>query len=99
MCSDMTHQMLIQRESLVTLGAGVLLLLYVSLYMPPQASPLCEFVYASSGKRLFTLKAGVGLLSCMDSTVFVEVTGLGEGLVSEGAGEGPISSVCPLVNI
>ena len=61
-------------ESLVTLGAGVLLLSHVSFYMALQVSSL--------RKSLFTLRAGEGLLPCMDSTVCVQVTGLGEGLVT-----------------
>ena len=52
---------------------------------------------SSLGKRLFTLRAVVGLLSCMDSTVYVQVIGLGEGLVTGGAGKWLISCVCPLV--
>jgi hypothetical protein len=51
------------------------------------------------GKSLFTLRAGERLLSCMDSPVIVQVTGQGEGLVTGGAGEGPISFVCPLVSL
>ena len=35
----------------------------------------------------------------MDSTVLVQITGMGEGLVTGGAGEGPISCVCHLVPI
>ena len=70
-------------ESLVTLGAGVLLLAQVSFYMFPQVS--------SYGKSLFTLRAEEGLNSCMDSNVCVQATGLGEGLVTGGAGEWLIS--------
>ena len=73
----------------MTLGARVLLLPHVSFYMSPQGF--------SPGKSLFTLRAGEGLFSCMDSTVCVQVTGLGEGLVTGGAGEGLISRVCPLM--
>ena len=51
------------------------------------------------GKSQFTLRAAVGLLSCMDSTVYVQVTGPGEGLVTGGAGEWLISGVYPLVNL
>ena len=38
-------------------------------------------------------------LDNVDSTVLVQITGMGEGLVTGGAGEGPISCVCPLVNL
>jgi hypothetical protein len=57
-------------ESLVTLGAGILLLAHVSYYMAPLVS--------YPGKWFFTLRAEEGLLSCMDYTVFVQVTGQGE---------------------
>ena len=69
--------MLRLRECLVTLGAGVLLLPNVSFNMCSQVSSL--------GKCLFTLRVGVGLLSCMDSAVFVRAIGLGEGLVTGGS--------------
>ena len=35
----------------------------------------------------------------MDSNVCVQVTGLGEGLVTGGASEGLISCMCPLVTL
>ena len=35
----------------------------------------------------------------MGSNVFVQGTGLGEGLVTGGAVEGPIYCVCPLVTL
>ena len=78
-------------ESLVTLGAGVLLLPQVSFYMAPQVFSL--------GKFQSTLRACVGLLSCMASTVCVQATGPDEGLVTGGAGKGLISCVCPLVTL
>ena len=90
-CSDMNHQLLRPMESLVTLGARVLLLPHVSFYMVPQASSL--------GKSLFTLRAAVGLHPCMDSTVFVQAIRPWEGLVTGGAGEGLISCVCSLVTL
>ena len=65
-------------ERLVTLGAEILLLPHVSFYMSPQASSL--------DKSLFTLKAGEGLFSCMDTTVIVQVIGMSEGLVTGGVG-------------
>ena len=68
MCSDMNHQVLRPRESLVTLGAEVLLLPIVSLNMATQVSFL--------GKNLFTLRAGVGCLACVDSNVFFQVSRL-----------------------
>ena len=70
----MNQQIAGLRESLVTLGAGVLLLPYVSFYMAPQVSSL--------GKCLFTHRAGVGLLSCVNSTVNYQATGPGEGIVT-----------------
>ena len=48
----MSHQIVGLIESLVTLGAGVLLHPHVSFYMSPQVPSL--------GKSLFTLRAGVG---------------------------------------
>ena len=66
-CSDMTHEILRSMESLVTVGAGVLLLPHMRFYMCPHVS--------SSGKSLFTLRTGVWLLSCVDSTVFVQAIG------------------------
>ena len=57
----MIHHIVILVESLVTLGAGVLLLPKMSFYMAPQGSSL--------GKILFTLRAGEGLLSCVYSHV------------------------------
>ena len=86
----MNHQVLGQRECLVTLGAGVLLLPQVSCYMCLQVSYL--------GKSLSTLRAGVGLLSCVNATVFVQAIRLGEGLVTGGAGEGLVSCVCSDMN-
>ena len=59
--------------------------------MSPQVSSL--------GKSLFTLRAGVGLLSCVDSTVNNQVMGMGEGLVTGGAGEEPVACVGPLVTL
>ena len=46
-----------------------------------------------------SLRAAVGLLSCVDYIVCVQVTGVGEGLVTGGAVEGLVSCVCPLVNL
>ena len=66
----MNQQMLRPKESLVTMGAGVLLFPHVSFYMSPQVSFL--------GKSLLTLRAGVGLLSCVDSQVLAQVTGQGK---------------------
>ena len=57
----MNHQMLRLSESLVTLGAGVLLLHHVDCYMAPQASSLRECPV--------TLGKGLGLLSSMNSHV------------------------------
>ena len=51
------------------------------------------------GKSLFTLRAGIGLFSCVNSTVRVEGTGQRERLGTGGAGKGPISCVCPLVSL
>ena len=62
----MNHQITRLIESLITVGARILLLPLVNFYMAPQ-------VY-SLGKILFTLRAVVGLLPCVDSTVFVQVT-------------------------
>ena len=73
-CFDMTHQLLILRKSFVTLGAGELLLPYVSFYMCPPVFSL--------GKSLLTDRAGVGLLSRMDFQVFVHGARLREGLVT-----------------
>ena len=53
----------------------------------------------SLGKRLFTLRAGEGLLPRMDSTVSLQATGPVEGLVTGEAGEGLISCVCPLATL
>ena len=78
-------------ESFVTLGAGVLLIPHVIFYMWPQVS--------SSWKSPFTLRAGVGPFSCVDSNVNDQVTGLGEGLGTGGAGEDLIACVCPLVSL
>ena len=61
-------------ESLVTLGAGVLLLPQVSFDMWPQASSL--------GKSLFTLRAGERLLSWVSPAVSLQFTGAREGLVT-----------------
>ena len=80
MCSNMNHQVLRLRESLVTVSTGVMFLGHVSFYMFPQVS--------YHGKSLSTLRAGEGLLSCMDTTVFVQGARLGKGLVTGGAGEG-----------
>ena len=76
----MSHQISGMIESLVTLGAGVLLHPLVSFYMSPQVS--------FRGKRHFTLRAGVGLLPCVDSQVITQV--IGEEL---------ISCVCHLVTL
>ena len=92
MCSDMKHQILRLRESLVTLGAGELLNPQVSFFY------MCRQV-SSLGKSLFTLRAAVGLLSCVDSIVSVQVTVVGEGFVTGGAVERLVSCVCPLVNL
>ena len=73
------------------MGAGVLLLPHVSLFVAHQVSSL--------GKSLFTLRAGKGPISCVDSTVIVQATRMGEGLVTEGAGKWLTSCVCPLVNL
>ena len=54
---------------------------------------------SSTGKTLFTQWAGVWLHSSVDSTVLIQATGIGEGLVTGGAGNGPISCVCPLVDL
>ena len=35
----------------------------------------------------------------MDSNVIAQDTGMGKGLVTGGAGEGPIYCVCPLVSL
>ena len=75
----------------MTLGAGVFLLIHMSFCM-------CSQVY-SLEKSLFTHKARVGLLSRMDSTVFVQGDGQREGLATGGAGECLISCVCPLVTL
>ena len=79
MCSDMIHQALRPRISPVTLGAGELLPPNVSLYMSTEMSSL--------GKGLFTLRAVIGMISFVDSTVCLQGTRLGEGLVTGGAGE------------
>ena len=64
MCPDMGLHVLRLRESLVTLGANVLILPHVSFQMAPQVSSL--------GKHLFTHMAGVGLLSCVLFNVFFQ---------------------------
>ena len=51
------------------------------------------------GRGLFTLRAGEGLIPCVDYIVIVKGTGPGEGLVTGGAGEGLVSPVCSLVII
>ena len=70
---------------------GVLLLPHVSVYSALQV--------LSVGKSIFTLRALVGFLPCMDFTVFVQVIGPGEGLVTWGASKGLISCVCPVVTL
>ena len=87
----MTHQTLRLIEGFVTQGTVVLLLHHMSFYM-------VSHVF-SIGKSLFTLRTGEGLLSCVDSTVFVQGTRIREGLVTGGAGEWLISCVCPLVSL
>ena len=66
-CSDMNHKIARLMESPVTLGADVLLIPHVNFYMSPQV--------ASIGKILFTVRAGEGLIPCVDSTVIVHLTG------------------------
>ena len=67
MCFDVIHQIARLRERLATGGAGILLLPHVNFFMCPQASAL--------GKSLFALRAVLGLLSCVDSTVNCVLTG------------------------
>ena len=50
-------------------------------------------------KRLSTHRADVGLLSYVDSTVSVQVTGDGEGLVTGGEDEKLAPCVCSLVTL
>ena len=57
----MTNQILRPRESLVTLGAGVLLLPHVGFYMCLQGSNM--------GEKQITLRAFVRSQPCVDSNV------------------------------
>ena len=54
---------------------------------------------SSLGESLFTMRAGVELLSIVYSTVFAHGARVREGFVTGGAGEWLISCVCYLVSL